>query len=280
MNRYRQFIFIALLGAFLASCASIPKHQVPEQVAPILPPRELLDTELLNVSIAVFNPGSLPQKEKERQGLSEEIREAESRFIPIHLKHSLQRTGYWGAVRVVPGNDIGGELLINGTIEMSDGESVVLNIEAIDARNVVWFRKIYAETARPEEHHGVEPEREDTFQDLFNTIANDIARYRDRLSLEEIEEIRTVASLKYAQYMAPDSFEGYLAITPEGRLFIQRLPAQNDPMLDRVARIKVRDELLVDTVNDYYDIFYHDLWQPSFLNPWTAGGQHEAAQDQ
>ena len=259
----------------MTSCATIPKHQVPEQVAPILPPRELLDKELLNVSIAVFNPGSLPQKEKERQGLSEEIREAESRFIPIHLKHSLQRTGYWGAVRVVPGNDIGGELLINGTIEMSDGESVVLNIEAIDARNVVWFRKIYAETARPEEHHGVEPEREDTFQDLFNTIANDIARYRDRLSLEEIEEIRTVASLKYAQYMAPDSFEGYLAITPEGRLFIQRLPAQNDPMLDRVARIKVRDELLVDTVNDYYDIFYHDLWQP--YSDWRKFRQEEVA---
>ena len=107
-------------------------------------------------------------------GLTEEIRDAEARFIPIHLKHTLQRTGYWGAVRVVPDYDVSAEIHINGTIEMSDGESVVLNIEVIDSRNVVWFRRIYAETARPEEHHGVEPEREDTFQDLFNTIANDM----------------------------------------------------------------------------------------------------------
>ncbi len=275
MTMYKQAFAVVLLLSLLSGCASIPKNQVPEQVAPFLPGRELNDTELLNVSIQVFDPGNLPQKPKERQGLSEEIRAAEARFAPIHLKHTLQRTGYWGAVRVVPDIDISAEVLVNGRIEMSDGESAVLKIEVIDARNIVWFRKVYAETARPEEHNGVEPEKEDAFQDLFNSIANDLAFYRNSLSLAEIDEIRQVAALKYAQFMAPDSFSGYLAITPEGRLYIQRLPAANDPMLDRVAKIKTRDEMLVDTINDYYDIYYHDLWQP-YAN-WRKFRQEEVS---
>jgi hypothetical protein len=272
----QRYLFLSLLLLVVMSgCASVPRNQVPEQVAPILPHTELTDAELLNVSIQVFDPGDLPQKPKDRQGLSAEIRGAEARFVPIHLKHTLQRTGYWGAVRVVPDVDISGELLVNGKIEMSDGESAVLNIEVIDARNVVWFRKVYAETARPEEHNGVEPEKEDAFQDLFNTIANDLVTYRNSLSIAEINEIRQVAALKYAQFMAPDSFSGYLAITPEGRLFVQRLPASDDPMLERVSKIKTRDEMLVDTINEYYDIYYHDLWQP-YAN-WRKFRQEEVS---
>lgn len=273
MNNYLISLLIFL--TFLSGCASVPRNQVPEQVAPLLPGKELADAELLNVSIQVFNPGNLPQDPKESRGLSQEIREAEARFIPTHLKHSLQRTGYWGAVRVVPDLDISGELLVNGKLEMSDGESVVLHIEVVDARNVVWFRKLYAETARPEEHYRVEPEKEDAFQDLFNSIANDLAFYRNSLSLAEISEIRQVAALKYAQHMAPDSFSGYLAITPEGRLFIQRLPAPDDPMLERITKIKTRDEMLVDTINDYYDIYYHDLWQP--YADWRKFRQEEVS---
>ncbi len=271
-------IHLFLLFLFLivfSGCASVPRNQVPEQVSPVLPRTELSDSELLNVSINIFNPGELPQRPKDRQGLSADIREAEARFIPIHLKHTLQGTGYWGAVRVVPDNDIGAELLLNGKIEMSDGESVVLNIEVVDSRNAVWFRKVYAETARPEEHNGVEPEKQDTFQDLFNSIANDLAFFRNTLSLAEITEIRQVAMLKYAQFMSPDGLNGYLAITPEGRLFIQRLPALNDPMFDRVQKIKIRDEMLVDTVNDYYDIYYHDLWQP--YADWRKFRQEEVS---
>ncbi len=268
---FLSFLFLIVFSG----CASIPQNQVPEQVAPVLPRTELSDSELLNVSINLFDPGELPQSPKDRQGLSAEIREAEARFIPIHLKHTLQGTGYWGAVRVVPDNDIGAELMLNGKIEMSDGESVVLNVEVVDSRNIVWFRKVYAETARPEEHNGVQPEKEDTFQDLFNSVANDLAYFRNSLSLTEIREIRQVAMLKYAQFMSPDGFTGYLAITPEGRLFIQRLPALNDPMIERVEKIKIRDELLVDTMNDYYDIYYHDLWQP--YADWRKFRQEEVS---
>jgi hypothetical protein len=248
--------------AIMSGCARVPGTQVGEQVAPLTPDQELADSALLNVSIQVFDPGQLPEDPEKRRGLSPEIREAESRFAPIHLKHTLQRTGYWGAVRVVPDSDVGSEVLVQGRIEYSDGENAALKVLVSDARNVVWFERTYAETARPEEHFRVEAEKEDVFQDLFNTIANDLALYRNGLTSREIEEIRNVAALKYARSMAPDVFGPYLAADESGRLSVLRLPAIGDPMIERVEAVKVRDDLLVDTINDYYDIYYQDLWEP------------------
>lgn len=256
------YLLILIAAALLNGCATIPGKQVGDQVAPLTPERELSDAELLNVSIQVFDPGQLPEDPGKRKGLSPEIREAESRFAPIHLKHTLQRAGYWGVVRVVPDEDVGSEILVQGAIVYSDGEHASLQITVTDARNVIWFQRTYAETARQEEHLGVEMEKEDVFQDLFNTIANDLVVFRNSLSAQEIEEIRQIAALKYASSMAPDAFGPYLATDKDGRVSLQRLPAEEDPMFERVEAVKVRDDLLVDTINDYYDIYYQDLWEP------------------
>ena len=269
------YMLIILGVAFLNGCASVPGKQVADGVAPLTPEAELSDGELLNVSIQVFDPGQLPEDPDKREGLSPEIREAESRFAPIHLKHTLQRTGYWGVVRVVPDQDVGSEVLVQGAILLSDGENASVQITVTDARNVIWFQRTYAETARPEEHVGVEMEKEDVFQDLFNTIANDLVVYRNSLSEREIEEIRQIAAMKYAMSMAPDAFGSYLATDEQGRVSLQRLPAESDPMFERVEAVKVRDDLLVDTINDYYDIYYQDLWEP--YSNWRRYRHEEVA---
>jgi hypothetical protein len=258
--KFSSFLFFAL--AILAGCATVPGKQVDDQIAPLMASQEFGDHELLNVSINVFNPGELPEDIDDRAGLSSEIREAEARFIPIHLKYSMQRTGYWGSVRIVPDDDVGAEVQVRGKIEFSDGESLVLTVEALDSRNVLWFKKTYAETALLNEHLGTEPEKNDTFQDLFNKIANDLAEYRNRLTAEELLEIQRVAELRYAQLMAPDVYGQYLSYNRSNRLKIVHLPAENDPMLERVRSIRSRDNMLIDTINGYYEAYYLDLWEP------------------
>jgi hypothetical protein len=151
--RFLTFVIpLCVALALLGGCATIPGNQVADQVAPLMASREFGGHELLDVSIKVFDPGELPESKDKQTGLSPEIREAEARFIPVHLKYTMQRTGYWGTVRIVPGDDNGAEVLVRGKIEHSDGESTVLTIEAVDSRNVLWFRKTYAETALPREH--------------------------------------------------------------------------------------------------------------------------------
>ena len=271
--KYGIPLCVALL--LLGGCATIPGNQVADQVAPYMAPREFGDHELLDVSIEVFDPGELPEKKDKQIGLSPEIREAEARFIPVHLKYTLQRTGYWGTVRIVPGDDISAEVLVRGKIEHSDGESTVITVEAIDSRNVLWFRKTYAETALPAEHLTVEPEKEDTFQDMFNTIANDLAAYRNRLRRKDIQEIQRIAELSFGREMAPDVYGPYLTPDKKGRLQIVHLPAANDPMLARVRNIRARDDMLLDTINDYYDAYYIDLWEP--YSNWRKFRSEEVA---
>lgn len=275
MLRIVNLIFYSLSFLFLVtSCAKVPGNQVPDRVSPMVATNQFDNDDILNVSIRVFDPGTLPQDPDERKGLSMEIREAESRFIPIHLKHTLQHTGYWGAVRVVPDDDQAAEILVRGRIEYSDGESASLLVEVIDSRNIVWFRKTYAETARPEEHHQTAAEKKDTFQDLFNSVANDMAMFKTTLSRQEITTIRNLAELHYANSMAPDAFAHYLENT-DGRYRIRQLPAYSDPMIERVRAIKTRDDMLVDTINDYYDMYYLELWEP-YAN-WRKFRQEEVA---
>jgi hypothetical protein len=261
--RYLMFstLFFTAL-ALIGGCATVPGKQVEDQVAPRMAGQEFADHELLNVSIKIFDPGELPESKDKQHGLSSEIRDAESRFIPVHLKHTMQRTGYWGMVRIVPDDDNGAEVLVRGKIEHSDGESMVLTIEAVDSRNSLWFRKTYAETAQPAEHMAIEPAKKDTFQDLFNTITNDLVEYRNRLAPGEILEIQRVAELRYGREMAPEVYGNYLSNDKNGQLHIVRLPAANDPMLARIRNIRVRDDMLIDAINGYYEGYYLDLWEP------------------
>ena len=259
-------LLAVVISMLSVSCASIPGQKVSRHESLATTEKEVPDEELLDVSIRVFDPGKLPDDEKERRGLTPEIRQAESRFIPIHLKYTLQNSGYWGIVRVVPDDDEGTEVLVRGKIEYSNGESLSITVEVVDARNVVWFRKTYAETREHPERAPTEPEKQDIFQDLYNTIANDIIEYRHRLTAAEIKEIRQAAELRFARTMAPDAFSGYLEKGPHDTINVRRLPAADDPMMARVRAIRSRDEMLVDLINNHYDAYYQDLWKP--YNDW------------
>ena len=56
---------------------------------------------LLDIGIVQFDPGIPRNNDPNKTGVYVELREAEARYIPYHIKTTLQSTGYWGAVRVV-----------------------------------------------------------------------------------------------------------------------------------------------------------------------------------
>ena len=257
MNRF-FVLFAALL--VLSGCASL-SGEVQQGVKPDVATQELDSSELLDVAILVFDSDPLTDKEIRELGLSEEIRQAEERYIPIHLKYTMQRTGYWGAVRVVPAES-DAHIQVHGTITQSDGEQLAVTIEAFDSRGVQWFEKSYSEKLRPSDYHNMSSGEKDPFQDLYSTIANDLAEHRKQLPGSAVREIQQVSELRTAQDMAPDAFSGYLSKDKKGIYSLVRLPVENDPMLKRVHAVQVRDDMLLDTINSYYEIYYNDLWQP------------------
>ena len=257
MNRL-FVLFSSLL--ILSGCASF-SNKVADGVKPIVATQELDSSELLDVAIVVFDSEELTDKEIRELGLSEEIRRAEERFIPIHLKYTMQRTGHWGAVRVVPAENAA-HVQVRGTIIRSDGEQLSLDIEAYDSRGVSWFENSYSEELGLVDFHGTSPGEKDPFQDLYNTIANDLVEHRSQLQPTAIREIQQISELRTAQDMARDAFSGHLSRNEEGRYSLIRLPVESDPMLKRVRAVQVRDDMLLDTINGYYEIYYNDLWQP------------------
>jgi len=143
-----RILLLLSLSLLIGGCGTM--GQRPQKQGPVAiqyPTENLSERELLDVWVEVFDPGKVDQERDRKVGISPEIRKAESRFIPVQLKKTLQRTGHWGAVRVVPEDTPGGELIVSGEILASDGELLRLQIVARDITGRQWLDKTYQSVA-------------------------------------------------------------------------------------------------------------------------------------
>jgi hypothetical protein len=255
---YNCLIIFACLIA-MVGCATYSSQKVGP--TPIEHAKaEIPEDQLMDVGILVFESEELTPEKAEKEGTNADIRKAESHFVPYHLKNTLQQSGHWGAIQVVPAETNSVDLLVKGKIIESNGEILALEIEVVDATAKRWFKKTYRAEASEQLYSGNQAGSKDANQDLYNTIANDMAKFKMKLTSTEIVAIRNVSKLKFAQEFAPDAFEGYLKKDKKNRLSINRLPAYNDPMMERLLQIREREYMYVDTLNHQYEKFYNEMW--------------------
>jgi hypothetical protein len=260
---YNSLFFLAAIFA-LAGCATYgSRHVGPTPIE--LAKTEIPEEQLIDVGILVFETKELTPEAAKNEGTSVDIRKAESHFMPYHLKNTLQQSGHWGAIQVIPAETNSIDLLVRGKILESNGQKLVLEIDVVDATGKRWFKRTYSAKAEASSYSGTKVGEKDAYQNLYNTIANDMAEYKKNQSVADIKTIRTVSKLKFAREFAPDAFNGYLDQDKEGRFIIKRLPADNDPMMERLLKIREREYMYVDTLNRQYDGFYHKMW-PSYEN--------------
>lgn len=255
-----KLVAAILVLLLISNCASTTVRTTA--VTPVLQGDvQTPEQELVDVGIELFNPG-LEKIEDDDFTAFPEVRLAEARYIPYQLMETMQATGHWGAVRIVPENTSSVDVVVSGEILHSDGESMSLHITASDATGLEWFEKSYTATASKYSYENGRNHSQDPFQDIYNRIANDIASFRNQLSPEEVKKIRTVAELKFAESFSPEAFGGYLETDKNGLYGFKRLPAENDPMMDRIHRIRERDYLYIDTLQDYYGSFVREMEEP------------------
>jgi hypothetical protein len=222
----------------------------------------LPEDQLLDVNVQIFDPGKLPSSKSASRGLSDDIRKAEARYIPVHLRDAIQRTGQWGAVRVVPAEMAGTEVLVFGKILKSDGEVLELQITASDALGKRWFKKTFKGKTTAERYESVATDQTEVFEDVYALIAEALVEYRRKISPERARETRQIAELRFAEEFVPDAFGGYLERSRwSDEVTVERLPAEGDPLMTRVRRIRERDYLLVDTLDSHYEGLSRDMSQ-------------------
>ena len=265
-------LMVALLGAALLSgCVNQSVKHVNATRA-LHAEREIPQAELLDINIAVFDPGYTEPVEED-SGIFPQVRKAEAGYIPYRLRETLQSTGHWGPVRVVPAAETNSELLVSGKIIESNGRDLELAVKAVDASGRVWLDKNYSETAASLSYSDSDPSEMDPFQDLYNRIANDLLKARKALSSRQLRDVRKLAFLRFADDLAPDAFGEYLQ-EKDGQYSVRGLPADSDPNVQRINRIRERDYRLVDALDQHYYLFSEQIQAP--YDEWRASSYREA----
>ena len=256
--------------ALLTGCVSetVKSTQVPALNAPnTLTP----EAELLDVGVVILDPGISAVEDEEL--VYPEVRRAEATFMATELTQVLTEQGAWGAVRVVPDDKQFSDLLVQGTILRSDGEALELKIVVSDARGNVWLDKRYTGvTSRYAYQQGTRV-KQDPFLAVYRMIANDMLQKFNGVPSAERAEIRQVAEMRFARDFANGAFADYLEEDEAGHISLRRLPAEDDPMLNRIRGLRQRHYVFVDTLQGHYAGFSEEMYEP--YQEWRKASYEE-----
>ena len=200
----------------------------------------------LDLSIAVFDPG-VPEAKSVHRDLKifPRIRAVEALLLPYRLREVLAGTGEWGAVRDVTRVDAAADLSITGEILHSDGHALGVRITAVDAGGQLWIDSAFVGPVGGPE--------------LFVKIAEELNAARLERSDEELSRINEISLLRYGLRLAPTAFRQYLQVRDDGEVIVQHLPARDEPMVDRIRRIRETEYVITDTVDAKFQELHGDI---------------------
>lgn len=274
---------LALLA--LASAACLPgctseEVLIAHAVPLVRAPQSVPEHELLDVGVVVFDPGvpsgDVAPEVKEKlmdAGAFVQVRRAESLYLAVQLRNTLEDSGQWASVWVTPLRTTAADLDVTAKILRSDGAILRLHAKASDATGRVWIDKDYEIETAAGAYDRQRFQGLDAYQDVFNEIANDLAAVEQQLGAET-SEIRRVAALRYAGDLSPRAFGPYVATDKRGRHVLNRLPATGDPIFDRTQQVRQREQVFMDTLNDHYTAFANEAETP--YDGWRQAAREEA----
>jgi len=256
---------VLLAGCVVQDVKPLPKVEARQAV------REIPSEQRLDVVVRPLDPGIPGSLAADEEALAKkriypEVRKAEARYFAVMLRNTLESSAQWGAVRVAPENVQFVDVMVTGRIIESTGKHVELEITASDAAGRVWLDAKHYESGADVGSYKTDAalKARDPFQNLFSNIANDLLAAREKLDEASLRELREVTELRFAADFAPDALSGYLRQDEKAKpplTRVARLPASNDPISQRVSRIRESDAQVLDTLDGYYSGFSEQMQQ-------------------
>ena len=182
----------AALMVSTSGCAA-SQARINDPVEAIQASTEIPEEQLLDIGVQIFDPGidESQYATLAKKGIFPEVRKSESRFMPFVLKQTMESTGQWGAVRVIPSEAATLDVVVRGEILKSNGKDLVLDVEVRDATGRKWLKKRYkgeadqgayheaeraehraSATAEGKKHPAASDINFEPYQSLYNQIAN------------------------------------------------------------------------------------------------------------
>lgn len=227
----------------------------------------------LDVVIPVFDPGLSEKAENyEEEGVWPELRRAEANRFAYKLKQALDKTGAFGAVRVTPDTQTTGDLYLIGKIKESDGEDVEIQLSAVDITGKQWLDKSFSHTVKEGFYKDIRKKGQDAYDPLFEDAANAVIEELKDKENTELTEIKQISKLRFGASFNAEAFNEYM-VQERGFYKVASLPSDNDPMVERVNAIQIREQLFVDNLQQNYAAFSSNM-EDSYLK-WQEASYTE-----
>lgn len=249
------------------------RKQAEAEQAPQIPSQE---EARLDVIIPVFDPG-IPVDSNSTQQIEiwPELRRAEANRFAYKLKLAIEETDTFGAVRVTPDATATGDLYVMGVIKESDGEDVGFKIIVTDISGYKWFSKSFSHKVDEKFHADPRNAGKDPYDPAFTKAAEYMAKEVREHDAQRIQDLKRLTAMRFGMHFSDEYFSEYV-IEDNGDFRIKAYPHEDDPMLERIRAIRLRDQLFVDGLQDNYRQFNDSMntsylvWQKSSLDEKIA----------
>ena len=145
---------------------------------------------------------------------------------------------------------------------MSDGLDISIRVGVWDITGKEWINKVYSSTIAQSSYSKRRDLTQDPYQNVYNKIANDLVKIKQQFETEELERISEIGDIRFAAELIPNVYNEYLVKDKKNIYQAQRLPDDDDAIMQRVYNIQEREFLLLDTLNEYYAQLYENISQP------------------
>jgi len=216
-------------------------------------------TTKLDVIIPVFDPGlSATAENYEEDGIWPELRRAEANRFAYKLKQALDDSNAFAAVRVTPDKTASGDLYVLGKIEESNGQDVKFMLNVIDISGKEWLNKTFKHEVKESFYKNYRRSGTDPYAPVFKQAADKIIHALKKRSPSELDDLKYIADLRFGASFNDAVFLEYM--DTEGKYIkLVSKPSDNDPMLQRVIAIRVREQLFVDSLQQNYASFSQSM---------------------